>query len=384
MRPAGAPAAGVARSPETRLLVSAARRFVGAAADDEQLDVVEGRTDWASALARAEREGMSGLVARELERLASRGGLAPPLEPWRAALRAVAANNMAALAELATLRAMLRRQGSQTIVLKGAALLHDGYREHVGLRPLGDVDLLVRPADLPAVSAWLMDGGYRPFAPSSTFFSRGVVSFDLHTEIVGSSWVGRKARAFRLDPAALWREATPLERDDPSALVLSPVHQQLHLVVHALKHSYSRLIWLVDLALVLRDASWDFLLAEARAAGALRPLAYALGVLDALLGLAPPRAIARELPPLTALERAFVRLVARRSGMEIPGELMVACCIPGVMGKFAYLAELGFPQRAVLARHYPMTPSWLLYPRRAVRLTALGVREGAKLWRRQE
>ena len=118
-----------------------------------------------------------------------------------------------------------------------------------------------------------------------------MVSFDLHTEIVGSEWVGRKGRVFRLDPATLWRDATPLEPDDPSTLVLSPVHLQLQLAVHALKHSYSRLIWLVDLALVLADALWTPLMEHARASGALRPLAYAVSILDTLLGFPVPEAV---------------------------------------------------------------------------------------------
>jgi len=310
--------------------------------------------------------------------------LALPLDRWRAAARAVAASNVSSLSELTALRAMLRRDRRQVILLKGAALLDDEYRGRVGLRPLGDIDLLVRPSDLPSVTGWLRDRGYKPVSSSSPFFSRGVVSFDLHTEIVGSEWVGLKGRAFRLDPAALWREATPLEPHDPTTLVLSPVHLRLHLVVHALKHSYSRLIWLVDLALVLRDAPWASLLREARAAGAMRPLAYAVSALDTLLGrLEMPDAVRGELPALSALERAFIRLVASRRGMETPGELLVAFSIPGAIGKAAYLAELVFPQRPVLARHYPMTPSWLLYPRRVLRLVSLSFQEGTKLWHRR-
>ena len=380
MRGAALPAAEIALSRETQVLVGAVRWFLGATTEDELVGLLRGGLQWPALLEQAEREGVTGLVARALEGLAQHEGLVPHLDRWRAATRAVAASNMSALSELAALRAMLRQNRRQVIVLKGAALLDDEYRGHVGLRPLGDIDLLLRPSDLPSVTGWLRHRGYEPVSPSSPFFSRGVVSFDLHTEIVGSEWVGRKARAFRLDPAALWREATPLEPGDTTTLVLSPVHLRLQLVVHALKHSYSRLIWLVDLALVLRAAPWPSLLGQARASGALRPLAYAVSALDRLLGrLELPDAVRGALPALGPLERAFIRLVARRRGVETPGELLVALSIPGVIGKAAYLAELGFPQRHVLARHYPMTPSWLLYPRRVLRLVSLGLQEGTKL-----
>jgi hypothetical protein len=366
----------------SRVLASAARRFVGVASDDEMLDLVRAAVDWPGLLSAAEREGMTGLVGLELERLASTLGFELLLQPWRAGRRRVAVSNMAALAELAALRAMLRSRGRQAIVLKGAALIPAAYRGIVDLRPLGDVDLLLRPLDVPDVVTWLQHRGYRPFAPSSTVLSRGPVSFDLHTEVAGSSWVARKAHAFRLDPDRLWREAGPLDPGDPSALVLSPLHQRLHLAVHALKHSYSRLIWLADLALALRGADWPSLLAEARAVGAVRPLAYTVSLLDQVLGLGAPREVVEALPPLNGAERAFVRLVSRRSGTEVAGELVVAFSIPGLVGKLAYLAELGFPSPAALARHYPLTPPWLRYPRRVARLTALGLRECARLVRR--
>ena len=367
---------------ETRVLVGAVRWFVGAATEDELVSLLRDGPDWPALLEQAEREGIVGLVARALEGRAQREGLVPSLDRWRAATRAVVASNLSALAELAALRAMLRRECRQMILLKGAALLPDEYRGQLGLRPLGDIDLLLRPSDLPSVIAWLRERDYQPVSSSSPFFSRGVVSFDLHTEIVGSEWVGRKGRVFRLDPATLWRDATPLEPDDPSTLVLSPVHLQLQLVVHALKHSYSRLIWLVDLALVLADAPWTPLMEHARASGALRPLAYAVSILDTLLGFPVPEAVRQELPALGPLERAFVRIVARRQGVETPGELLVALSIPGVTGRAAYLAELVFPRRQALARHYPMTPPWLLYPRRVLRLVSLSLQEGTKLWYR--
>jgi hypothetical protein len=374
----------IALSRETQVLLGAVRWFVGAATEDELVELLRLGLDWEVLLEQAECEGITGLVTRALDGVAQRGDLVPALDRWHAATRAVAASNMSALSELAAMRVMLRREGRSVILLKGAALLDDEYGGHVGLRPLGDIDLLVRPSDLPSVTGWLRSRGYEPVSSSSPFFSRGVVSFDLHTEIVGSDWVGRKARAFRLDPAALWREARPLEPDDRTTFfVLSPVHLRLQLVVHALKHSYSRLIWLVDLALVLRDAPWPSLLEQARAAGALRPLAYAVSALALLLGLGMPDAVREELPALGPLERAFLRLVARRRGVETPGELLVALSIPGAMGKAAYLAELVFPRRHALARHYPMSPSWLLYPRRALRLVSLGLQEGTKLWYRR-
>src|SRR5215470_3458627 len=308
MTSAPSPLAEIQLSPEPRALVGVIRWFVGAVSEQALEECFPAGMRWDVLLEQAEREGLTGLVTLALERLGPRADLASTLDRWRAATRAVVASNLSALSELAALRAALREDRRQVILLKGAALLDDQYGGRVGLRPLGDIDLLLRPSDLPWVAGWLRRRGYKPASSSSPFFSRGVVSFDLHAEIVGSEWVGRKARAFRLDPPALWREAKLREPADTTTLVLSPVHLRLQLAVHALKHSYSRLIWLVDLALVLRDAPWPALLEHARASGALRPLAYAVSALDWLLGRwEVPEAVRRELPTLGRLERGFMR-----------------------------------------------------------------------------
>src|SRR3970040_510020 len=62
-------------------------------------------------------------------------------------------------------------------------------------------------------------------------------------------------------------------------------------------------------------APWGRVLEGARACGGLRPLGYALALLDALLGIASPSGVRGAPPALNALERSFVRLVAQRSGV---------------------------------------------------------------------
>ena len=55
---------------------------------------------------------------------------------------------------------MLRAFESPVIVLKGAALLSSVY-EDFGLRMLGDVDILVKPEDVPKIDKILSQLGYQ-------------------------------------------------------------------------------------------------------------------------------------------------------------------------------------------------------------------------------
>ena len=73
----------------------------------------------------------------------------------------VGAINRSLLGKLQSLLACFREQGIDCIVLKGADVIPRLYGVW-GLRPMLDIDLLVHPADLPAIDAIVRRLGYRP------------------------------------------------------------------------------------------------------------------------------------------------------------------------------------------------------------------------------
>lgn len=364
---------------ERKLLLACARHFLGTALDAEVLELLQRPLNWQQLLRNAEHEGMSGLLHSEIQRLAQRHDLDLPYATPTRALHHNFARNGAYLTELSMLREALGARGLQVIVLKGAALIETVYGGRLGLRPLSDVDLLIKASDLPFIDKALHQRGFRPDSPSSMFYTNGPLAFDLHTSLINEEWVSRKALAFSLDAEAIWQEASPLSDRDSTLLGLAAPHQFLHLVIHALKHSFSRLMWLVDLGLVAQRVEWPAIVDRARAAAALRPLAYVVCLLEALLRVDVPPEIRAALPRLNRIERLFVSSVVRRSSTETFGELTVAFSIPGATGKLSYLAELCFPRRAALGRHYPDTRPWLRHPHRVLRLLTLGFREIRKI-----
>ena len=395
----------MAEGPELQLLLTCGRLFLGTAEDEEALTLLRLPLNWASLLKKAEEEGMSGLLAFQLRRLARTYNLDLPLDSFTQALHHIFAHNGALFAELSALHEEFRQRGLQAILLKGGALIETVYRSHLGLRPLSDLDLLVKASDLPAFTEILLKRGFRPLAPSSTFFMNGSAAIDLHTDLVGATRIRRRTLAFQFDPETLWREATPPlpsplkgggeGSHDPTLLILSPPHQFLHVVVHALKHSFSRLIWFVDLGLVLqgarinpaptavgeglRPSPWEELLSWAEVTGSLRALAYALFGLSRLMRVSAPQEVLARLPQLNWIEQTFLNRVVSRQAMETLGEVMVAFSIPDLQGKLGYFLELGFPRHEVLAEVFPSTPSWLRYPRRLLQVMALEFQEGRNI-----
>ncbi len=362
---------------EEALLLWSGRRFLGTANEEEALALVRKPLHWRSLLERALEEGMGGIVAVALKQAAGAAALEVPMPHLTRALHGIVARNLALFLSLSRLREALRRRGLQAILLKGGALIETVYRGHLALRPLSDLDLLIKARDLPALKEVLEGQGFRPLFPSSTFFVNGRgARFDLHPDLVGAARIRRRALAFRFDEQTLWQKALPLDPCDPTLLVLSLPHQILHLTVHALKHSFSRLIWFVDLGLVLKGVRWEELLDQAQASGTLRPLAYALFGLKRLMGVEVPPEVLTRLPRLNRVEQVFLHGVVNRKLLPPLGEGLVAFSIPDLRGRLGYLVELGFPRRAVLAEVFPSTPSWLLYPRRLLQVMALGLQEG--------
>jgi hypothetical protein len=207
--------------------------------------------------------------------------------------------------------------------------------------------------------------GLRPANLHSAFYTNGAAAFDLHTDLLGASRIRRRADAARFDMERVWHSAVPLEGGGRGLLVLSPPFQFLHLAVHALKHSFSRLIWLVDLALVTRQLDWDELLEIARETGTMRPLTYALSSLESCLSWDIPSEVRGHLPTLNRIERLFLdRVKNRRNDARLLGEPLLAFSIPSWGGRLAYTLEYLFPNRDTLAHDSSSTPSWLLYPRR--------------------
>ena len=130
---------------------------------------------------------------------------------------AVAARNILLYADLARALRALSDAGAPVIVLKGAALASTVYPS-IAHRPMGDVDLLVRPQDLERARRTLEAAGYRfvpepeeRFKPFDTQFTGEMafrqemgqmsVPIDLHWEIVVAEWY-RRTTALKVE--ALW------------------------------------------------------------------------------------------------------------------------------------------------------------------------------------
>jgi hypothetical protein len=210
------------------------------------------------------------LLAANLARLGYEDDFTPQLHGHRRQALAMNAHRIGAVRP--ALRA-LDAAGVETMVLKGAALVASGLSE-LGLRPIGDVDVLVRPADRNAAIDVLLADGWEVETYPAWYIKRvfwrtvpawvlrkGLVELDLHW---GALHLVR-------DPVAerpLWEHATTGSLGGEPVLVPSVEDQAMQTWLHAAEWcGLPPLRWVADAAAILGACGdrfdWDRVVASA-------------------------------------------------------------------------------------------------------------------------
>jgi len=262
--------------------------------------------DWDGLVDLAVREGTAPLLHLHLRRLDLLEKLPPTVAHRLTEMtNAVWAANAVGEDRWAEATATLRRAGVETLTLKGLALAHTIYPEP-GLRPMADIDLLVRPDDRAAALEILRELGYRTpgddadrLAASRDFAElvRDGMRIDLHWHLARYL---RFEGVVRVDHDGLWRRARPLVTPAGHSLALCPEDLLLHLILHlTLGSEFARVLWYADIDAVVRhhgaEIDWEQLVAEAER-WRIRALAgWTLGVVGDAFDTPLPRGLLERL-----------------------------------------------------------------------------------------
>ena len=266
---------------------------------------------WQVVMRSAYVEGVYPAVAQNLRRL---GWLHVP-EAIRTELEAAERLNVARNTLLARgLGKLLERfdgEGIPVMPLKGVALADSLYGD-VGLRVCSDLDILVPRSAVPRAFELLRAEGYeqadrsRVGSSDIDFLVRSAMEFgftqpasafpyllELHWDI---AW---RWRGDALMVEDLWAAARPGVFWGVDAWALSPEWELLYLVVHAARHRWQGLKWLVDIHEVCTRAKfdWDTVTDKAHLFGLDRVLTLSLSACQALFGTRlPPAYSGRPVP----------------------------------------------------------------------------------------
>lgn len=222
--------------------------------------------------------------------------------------------------ELSTVLGRLNEAGVPVVVLKGPVLARSVYPD-AGLRPYGDIDVLIHERDLVQVSRLLLERGYlekngaHEHEANRMHDCHGVFQRIFVNDATGLIIeVHCDHLQIGLEPVGMdeiWAMSVPVEFGRASARTLEPHDMFVQLCVHLQRHGYERLIWLKDIELIVRQdvLDWETVAARAKTQGCLAAVSYTLWLLPKILDVNLPPGAARLAKAQGGLSRALYRRV---------------------------------------------------------------------------
>jgi Uncharacterised nucleotidyltransferase len=297
----GSPIANFAgsRRREQQLLLACSRTTV---TDDVRTCIhhlIEAGIDWYYLLEKAYDHRVTPLVYQSLNSAAPQLVPKPILRELQRRTDENARYNLYRTRELIRLVQLLRTRNISCLPFKGPILSALVYH-NLALREYSDLDLLIHPKDVLKTRDVLLSEGYRiwsqpnrnPKAPVISARNKDVifesanklVRVELHWRLTGRHF------SFPLDMQQLWQrlEITSLAGVKLRTLELEDL--ALYLCMHGSRHGWERLLWICDVAEIIRldkQIDWQRVSLTARQLGCERMLALGLllarNLLDAKL-----------------------------------------------------------------------------------------------------
>jgi hypothetical protein len=247
---------------------------------------------------------LMALLYRNLERAGVR---APEHEILKGNWRYHWYVNKTRVRDFAVVQSQMAAAGIPVVALKGLPLAAFFY-EDLGVRPMGDIDVLVPRDCVHAAIACLLAQGFRPYAaldermfegPGMGFSNQVTSNVDLHWRVLHDSVADWSDEAFLAGSESR-------DFDGVTIRSLRAEDQIIHLCAHGMTYSpLPPLRWLADVATVIRrrgDAlDTDYLLREAARRELINPVKHTFAWLARHLDLPGMHPVRRVLPSMHAV-----------------------------------------------------------------------------------
>lgn len=282
---------------------------------------------------------------------------------------AVSGRNISLLQSLENIAIYFKKENIEAIVFKGLMLAHAIYKD-IGLRPMGDIDLLIRREDIATADRALRRHGFSPEFEIEDFegvmagqYRNSVVyrsadsvpvSVHIHWHIV-NFFPFHKSVLQKIDMDLVWEESEPIRLDNAYMRTFSLHHHIIYLCMHALNHSFHPLVRLSDINEVLRlkgdQIVWDKLINDALAFNLSKCVYYVLYLVSVMFNTDVPGAVLQRLKPqrIGLIEQTFLSSVLRGAPI-LTGEWLICFGMnESIKDRFLFLWRLLFPPQRELA-----------------------------------
>lgn len=352
---------------------------------------------WTALIEMATRHGVAPLLYQRLKASPLAGCVPDDVrERLRGLYLNTAACNVRLYKELRPLLLALHEVGIPVLVLKGAYLAENVYR-NIALRPMGDIDILVPKTAARDVFKVLKKNDYKLLNPATEevipFFGKDMVlikeGYDFLVEV---HWtLTNNETTVNMDE--LWRHSQSIFIDGVETGILSLEDFLLHICLHASYHHEFNvsLMALYDIAFFVdrfqQEFDWNvFFLSTSN--NELRKGVYlVLHLSRDLVGANVPPETLESLKPVNLPEAMIMAAEYRLfhgqdSAANFSKNLISLWSSEGLIDKFRIVWRRFFPCREEMAYMYPVLPySPWLYGYYLVRIKDLVIRHSVSLWR---
>jgi hypothetical protein len=317
----------VLERPEVQLLLACASSDIEAVRQAKIRRLVSAGVEWDDVLDRAKRHALLPMLYWQLS------ASCPELVPKKTLdflcdhFRKNTARNLVLSSDLLSFLKALKDSGVSAMPYKGPSLAVSVY-ENVGLRQFGDLDILVRKADVAVATEVLIKEGFKAHFKISEkqlamFIRLGYVRLlkrDMGRQTVELHWaIAPRFFGFHLDIELLWKSLITVDLLGEQILAPPPEALLLMLCVHGAKDAWERLEWVSGVADLIRRETkldWDGVFALAEKTHSTRMLKVGLILASFLLGAPVPIRIQSEFESDASLWRFAMTFIAPLTSAE--------------------------------------------------------------------
>ena len=316
--------------------------------------------NWAYFFDRIRSEGIVSLVYKSLLGIDYAKTVVPE-DIWarlESSYYTVAARNTLLYEKLDSILNCLNQAKIEVIILKGMALAGTIYPD-IALRPMFDIDILIRKDDFSSVEDRLRGLGYINSPSYPEDFYKGNMMVDVHWDLLNITRVKSRKKSCQIDIDEIWKSSRLIGIGGYEVRVLSPEHCLMDLCLHlSLHHGLSGLIWLIDVARFIeyyRDKiDWNKFIDSSFEYKIYKPVYYTLCYAKEILGQQIPPSVLDGLRPKrqSLLERRIFDLISSGVSLENIRFFFTLSTMEGFLDRLTFLREIGLPSPRVLCARY--------------------------------
>ena len=293
--------------PEIQLLLCCARTYINTTTADRIENLLQEELDWDYIIKAAYRHGLIPLLYNSLNNTCPEAVPQAILSQLQNLFNANALRNAFLAEKLLKALNLFQTHDIPAVSYKGPILAASVYG-NLALRTFGDLDILIKKRDFYKTKDLLLSEGYRSwwtrlsearqaavlrcwceFGFVERLSKHNKVYLDLHWAFASNYF------SFPLDTEDLWERLEKFCLTGTEVANFAPEDLLLILCMHGTKDNWERLIWICDVAELLRanpEMNWEKIIERADKLGARRILFLGLWLAREVLGATVPEKIA--------------------------------------------------------------------------------------------